>query len=173
MIQLANCWGQYVRLCYRERFGGNDGILGEFEKGVLSHTGSLREQEVILSRYNLANKPFDFRHTKKEYMKAYEGGVSSGLLEKSIQLLGNQALSKNLSSEQGAQFYRYVAFGRGSVQIDSFVKMWEGINQALKRREAVECARDHLESRDIETALHERSLAYLLLTVYEMVERAR
>ncbi|RPA91035.1 hypothetical protein L873DRAFT_351645 [Choiromyces venosus 120613-1] len=64
---------------------------------------------MILSRYNLANKLFDFCHTKKEYMKAYEGGVSSGLLEKSIQLLSNQGLSKNLSLEQGAQLYRYVA----------------------------------------------------------------
>ncbi|RPB01663.1 hypothetical protein L873DRAFT_1676141 [Choiromyces venosus 120613-1] len=154
------CWKQYVRFCFVGRFGDSDETPDEFEKEVLSRIGSLKEQEMILSRYNLANKLFDFRHTNKEYMKAYEGGVSSGLLDKSIQLLSNQALLENLSSEQGAQLYvacKYLqaehiatnswpkpgedwqihkvlqaAIGRGSAQIDSFVKMWENINRALK-----------------------------------------
>ncbi|RPB01640.1 hypothetical protein L873DRAFT_1842358 [Choiromyces venosus 120613-1] len=154
------CWKQYVRFCYVERFSGSDGILGEFEKEVLSRIGSLKEQETVLLRYNLLNKLFDWRHANKRYMEAYEGGVSSGLLEKSIQLLSNQALLKNLSPEQRGQLYvackflqaehvatnswpkpgedwqihkvLQAAVGRGSAQIDSFVKTWEDINQALK-----------------------------------------
>ncbi|RPB01666.1 hypothetical protein L873DRAFT_1675938, partial [Choiromyces venosus 120613-1] len=72
------CWKQYVRLCYVGGFGDSDGTPDEFEKGVLSRIGSLKEQEMILSRYNLANKLFDFRHTNKEYLRAYESGTSSG-----------------------------------------------------------------------------------------------
>ncbi|RPB01674.1 hypothetical protein L873DRAFT_1676108, partial [Choiromyces venosus 120613-1] len=154
------CWKQYVRLSYVERFGDSDETPDEFEKEVLSRIGSLKEQEMILSSYNLANKLFDLRNANKKYMEAYEGGISSGLLEKSIQLLSDQAMLKNPSSEQGAQLYvacKYLqaehiatnswpkpgedwqihkvlqaAVGRGRAQIDSFVKMWEGINQALK-----------------------------------------
>ncbi|RPB01642.1 hypothetical protein L873DRAFT_1764008 [Choiromyces venosus 120613-1] len=154
------CWKQYIRFCYVERFGDSDGIIGEFEKKVLSRIGSLKEQEMILSRYNLANKLFDLRNANKKYMEAYEGGVSSGLLEKSIQLLSDQALLRTLSLEQGARLYvacKYLqaehiatnswpkpgedwqihkvlqaAVGRGSAQIDSFVKRWKDINQALK-----------------------------------------
>ncbi|RPB01654.1 hypothetical protein L873DRAFT_1675560, partial [Choiromyces venosus 120613-1] len=154
------CWKQYLWLCYIGRFEDSDGILSEFEKEVLSRIGSLKEQEMLFSRFNLATKLFDLRHANKKYMEAYEGGISSGLLEKSIQLLSDQALLKTPSLEHGAQLYvacKYLqaehiatnswpkpgedwqihkvlqaAVGRRSAQIDSFVKMWEDINQALK-----------------------------------------
>ncbi|RPB01656.1 hypothetical protein L873DRAFT_1675716, partial [Choiromyces venosus 120613-1] len=154
------CWKQYIRFCYVGRFGDSDGAPNEFEKEVLSRIGSLKEQETVLLRYNLANKLFELRNANEKYMEAYEGGISSGLLEKSIQLLSDQALLKTPSSEQGARLYvacKYLqaehiatnswpkpgedwqihkvlqaAVRRGSAQIDSFVKTWENINQALK-----------------------------------------
>ncbi|RPB01644.1 hypothetical protein L873DRAFT_1675863, partial [Choiromyces venosus 120613-1] len=154
------CWKQYVNLCYAGKFGDRDGTIDEFEKRILNLTNSLKEQEMVLSRYGLVNKLFDLRRANKEYMGAYEGGVRSGLLEKSIQLLIDETLLKTPNLDQGAQLYvackflqaehiatnswpkpgedwpihkvLQAAVGRGSAQIDSFVKTWKDINRALK-----------------------------------------
>ena len=105
------------------------------------------------------NKLFELLIANGKYMEAYKVGVISGLLGNSIQLLSEKLLLKNLNREQGAQLNMMcrflqaehiatnpwprarenglihevlrVAVGRGSLQINSFVKMWEDINLAL------------------------------------------
>ncbi|RPB01637.1 hypothetical protein L873DRAFT_1596703, partial [Choiromyces venosus 120613-1] len=81
------CWKQYAQLSYISKYGQSEGIRDEFEKVALNQTGSLMEQEMVLSRYGLVNKLFDLRRANGDHMRAYEGGVGSGLLEKSIRLL--------------------------------------------------------------------------------------
>jgi len=114
---------------------------------------------MVLSRFGLKNKLFEILSTNKKYMEAYQVGIGSGLVRKSIELLSENLLLKNLTREQGVQLSMMCKFlqaehiatniwprtkedgrihkvlraavGRGSSQINSFVKMWEDLNLAL------------------------------------------
>ncbi|CUS07541.1 unnamed protein product [Tuber aestivum] len=153
------CWNQYLQLFYLKEFGESDTISDEFEKRVIVLIGSREEQKMVLSRFGLANKLFEFFSTRGEYTEAYEVGVSFGLLENAIQLLSDRILPKNPNWGQGRQLDVVCQFlqaenlatdpwmraGGGrriheallaaaeSIQINSFVKMWEGVNHALDR----------------------------------------
>ncbi|CUS07545.1 unnamed protein product [Tuber aestivum] len=153
------CWKQYVQLLYLGEFGESDTIPDEHEKRVLNLMGSLKEKEMVFSRIHLMNKLFDLLSANSRYMKAYEVGVSSGLLGSSIRLLGDKIWLKNPNWGQGAQLNVMCKYlqaehiatnswlgtgedkwshevlravtGRGSPQIDSFVRMWGDISQEL------------------------------------------
>ncbi|CUS07544.1 unnamed protein product [Tuber aestivum] len=153
------CRKQYVQFGYLKVFAESDTIPDEFEKRVINLIGSLQEQEMLLSRFNLMKKLFELLRTNGKYMEAYEVGINSGLLESSIQLLSNKILPRNPNWGQGPQlgaackflqaehmatnsFLRTgggggihkvlrAAVGRGSSQINSFVKMWDDFNRAL------------------------------------------
>ena len=134
--------------------------LDESEKRVLDLFGSIEEQEMVLSRFGLIKKLFELLSTNKKYIEAYEVGVSSGLLTNSIQLLSQNGLLKKLEREHGSRLNKVCEFlqaehiatnpwprttrggrihevlreavRRGSLPIDSFVKMWEDdINPSL------------------------------------------
>ena len=133
-----------------------DTTLNEFEKRVLNLIGSPVEQEMVLSRFSLKNKLFEMLSTNGKYMEAYQIGIGSGLVTSSIELISENHLLKHLNREQGVQLNMLCKFlqaehiatnpwpgtkedgrihkvlqaavGRGSSQINSFVKMWEDIN---------------------------------------------
>ena len=153
------CRKQYVLFGYLKEFGESDATPDELEKRVLNLFGSLEEQEIVLSRFGMMKKLFEMLSTNKKYMEAYELGVSYGLTANSVQLLSENFLLKNLKQEQEAQLDIVCEFlqaehiatnpwprtrgdrrihkvlrgavGRGSSQINSFVKTWEDINRAL------------------------------------------
>ena len=154
------CRKQYLLFGYLKEFGESDVTPDESEKRVLNLVGSPEEQEMVFSRFGLMNKLFELLSTQQKYMEAYEVGVNSGLTANSIQLLNKNLLLKCLKPEQEAQLDMVCEFlqaehiatnpwssttrgdrwihevlrgavGRGSPQIDTFVKMWEGMNRAL------------------------------------------
>jgi len=174
------CLKQYVLFGYLKEFGDCDTTPNEFEKRALNLIGSPEEQEMVLSRFSLKNKLFEMLSTNKKYMEAYQVGIGSGLVKNSIELLSENLLLKNLNREQGIQLNMLCKFlqaehiatnpwprtkedgrihkvlraavGRGSSQINSFVKMWEDINRALdssaRRGTGVEMGK----FRDVRTA---------------------
>ncbi|RPB01634.1 hypothetical protein L873DRAFT_1675812, partial [Choiromyces venosus 120613-1] len=154
------CWKQYAQLSYISKYGQSEGIRDEFEKEALNQTGSLMEQEMVLSRCGLVNRLFDLRRANGDHMRAYEGGMGSGLLEKSIGLLSDEILPKHpnlgqgerlnvackflqaehilatnswLRTGKGGRIHKVLqAAARGrSPQINSFVKMWEDMGYKL------------------------------------------
>ena len=153
------CWKQYVLFGYLKEFGESDTPPDEHEKRVLDLFGSIEEQKMVLLRFGMKNKLFKTLSTNRKYMEAYEIGVSFGLLANSIHLLSENSLLKNLKPERRALLSMVCGFlqaehivtnpwprtrggrgihnvllaavGRGSPQIDSFVKVWEEINRAL------------------------------------------
>ncbi|KAG0641146.1 hypothetical protein HOY80DRAFT_753667 [Tuber brumale] len=154
------CWKQYTLLSYLKEFGGKDTVPDKLGKQVLNLIASPEKQEIIFLRFGLMNKLFELLSSTGKYMEAYEVGVSSGLLEKSIRLLSRKVSPKKLNQEQKTQLnvvckflqaqhiatnilpragedweiheVLRLAVGRGSPQIDSFVKIWEDINRALR-----------------------------------------
>ncbi|CUS07546.1 unnamed protein product [Tuber aestivum] len=153
-----HCWNQYLRFFYLKEFGESDTIPDEHEKRVLNLIGSPEEQEVVFSRFRLMNKLFDLLCTSEKYMKAYEVGINSGLLESSIQLLSDKLGLNNPNLGHGARLEVLCEFlqaehiatnpwptsedkrihkallavvGRGNSQIDSFVRRWEDIGRAI------------------------------------------
>lgn len=144
---------------YLKEFGESDATPGEPEKRVINLFGSLAEQQMVLSRLGMMSKLFETLRTNRKYMEAYEVGVSFGLTADSIRLLSENLLFKSLNREQEAQLETVCGFlqaeyiatnpwprtrggggihkvlraatGRGSSQINSFVKVWEDINRAF------------------------------------------
>ncbi|CUS07547.1 unnamed protein product, partial [Tuber aestivum] len=78
------CWNQYIQLFYLKEFGESDTIPNKHEKRALNLIGSPEEQEVVLSRFHLMNKLFNLLCVNTKYVEAYEIGVSSGFLKKSV-----------------------------------------------------------------------------------------
>ncbi|KAG0641145.1 hypothetical protein HOY80DRAFT_955829 [Tuber brumale] len=153
------CRKQYVQFGYLKEFGKSDLVLNELEKRALDLVGSPEEQEMLLSRFHLMNKLFQLLTTNEKYTEAYEVGVTFGILEGSFQLLCDKILPQDPNWGKGAEMNTVCMFlqaeylatnprprttadrrihkvlqaavGRGSSQIDIFVKMWKDINKAL------------------------------------------
>jgi len=181
------CRKQYVLFGYLKEFGESDATPNEPEKRVLNLFGSLEEQESILSRFGMMKKLFEMLGSGKKYIEAYEVGVSYGLTANSVQLLSENFLLKNLKQEQEAQLGTVCEFlqaghiatnpwprtrgdrrihnvlrgavGRGSPQINSFVKTWEDINRAFGISER---SRTRIDIRNIS---HMRIASYVEILV--------